>query len=95
MLIDEYKEVVQRRGLCAAKAETARLEEMHKVDMVFGVTVLRGIWASPGNPHRDGFFVRKFNRRSIMNGGWHVEVTDGKGEFWEYPLESVEVIEGF
>lgn len=51
---------------------------------------MRGIHASPDNPHRDGMFVETIRRRSgRMNSGVYYRLTDGKGRFWEYPRASV------
>ena len=50
--------------------------------------MLRGVWASEGNPHRDGMFVRTVRKTGRMNPGiWH-ELTDGKGAFWRYEAKS-------
>jgi hypothetical protein len=49
---------------------------------------MRGVWASKRNPHRDGMFVRTVRRTGRMNPGtWH-ELTDGKGNFWQYEASS-------
>ena len=52
---------------------------------------LRGIYASETNPHRDGMYVRTIHRNG-MNAGKGYQCTDGKGNFWEYPAQSVERI---
>lgn len=51
---------------------------------------LRGIYASESNPHRDGMYVRTIRRTGKLNPGVHYEVTDGNGEFWMCPAQSVE-----
>lgn len=49
---------------------------------------MRGVWASKSNPHRDGMFVRTVRRTGrVNNGTWH-ELTDGKGNFWQYEAKS-------
>lgn len=40
-------------------------------------------WASDGNPHRDGFFVRVTSKTGRVNPGIWYEMTDRKGSFWE------------
>lgn len=55
---------------------------------VFGEWI-RGVYASESNPHRDGMYVRTIRRTGRMNPGTSYEITDGKGDFWEYPRESV------
>ena len=59
---------------------------------IFGKTRMRGIWASPDNPHRDGTYVETIRRRGKMNAGVHYRITDGEGGFWMYPVESVEIL---
>jgi len=49
---------------------------------------MRGTYASVKNPQRDGFYVRTIRRRGKMNAGTFYELTDGAGNFWEYPVES-------
>ena len=50
---------------------------------------LRGIHASESNPHRDGMYVRTVRRTGRMNPGKFYELTDGRGDFWQYPAKSV------
>jgi hypothetical protein len=50
---------------------------------------LRGIYASERNPHRDGMYVETIRRTGRMNPGKAYRCTDGKGDFWEYPHDSV------
>lgn len=50
---------------------------------------LRGIYASERNPLRDGMYVRTIRRTGRCNPGTYYELTDGKGNFWQYPRESV------
>jgi hypothetical protein len=46
--------------------------------------MMRGVWAGRINPQRDGMFVRTVRRTGRMNPGvWH-ELTNGKGDFWQY-----------
>ncbi len=58
----------------------------------FGDTV-RGIHASEKNPQRDGFYVQTVRRTGKMNAGTFYRLTDGHGRFWEYPVESTEIID--
>ena len=51
---------------------------------------LRGIYASESNPHRDGMYVRTIHRTGRVNAGKFYELTDGKGNFWQYPAQSME-----
>ena len=51
---------------------------------------LRGIYASEGNPTRDGMYVRTIHRTGRVNAGKFYELTDGKGKFWQYPAKSTE-----
>lgn len=51
--------------------------------------LLRGVRASESNPHRDGLFVREIRHTGKLNPGVYYELTDGIGDFWEYPSESV------
>jgi hypothetical protein len=50
---------------------------------------LRGIYASERNPLRDGMYVRTIRRSGRCNPGTFYELTDGNGEFWQYPRQSV------
>lgn len=54
---------------------------------------MRGIWAAKSNPIRDGMYVRTVRRTGRMNPGTFYELTDGKGEFWQYPAGSTVFIE--
>ena len=49
---------------------------------------MRGIYASESNPQRDGMYVETIVRTGRMNKGAFYRLTDGKGNFWEYPVES-------
>ncbi|KAF1698319.1 hypothetical protein CSC62_05260 [Pseudoxanthomonas jiangsuensis] len=64
---------------------------MDEIEPKFGEW-LRGIYASESNPRRDGMYVRTIIRRGRMNPGKFYEVTDGNGNFWVYPAQSVERI---
>ncbi len=56
---------------------------------------LRGIYASESNPQRDGFYVEAINRpKGQMNPGKGYRITDGEGNFWEYPAGSVVAVPG-
>lgn len=45
--------------------------------------LLRGLYASESNPHRDGIFVRvKWIRTGKFSRSRCFEVTDGNGDFW-------------
>lgn len=48
----------------------------------FGEKLL-SIHASERNPHRVGMFVRSYTRTGRLNPGQFVELTDGKGDFWD------------
>lgn len=51
---------------------------------------MRGIYASPGNPQRDGMYVRTIFRTSRVNKGFWYELTDGNGNFYQYrPQDTV------
>jgi hypothetical protein len=50
---------------------------------------LRGIYASERNPYRDGIYVRTIRRTGRCNPGTYFELTDGNGNFWQYPRDSV------
>lgn len=55
--------------------------------------LMRGKWASPDNPQRDGFFVRIIRRDlARMNPGVWYELTDKRGSFWQYRAEDCELI---
>jgi hypothetical protein len=58
-------------------------------DFKFGVTRVRGVYASPNNPQRDGVFVEHIRRTGRMNPGQYVRLTDGKGRFWMYDIDAV------
>jgi hypothetical protein len=49
---------------------------------VFGDKV-KNVCASDDNPHRCGIFVRSGKRTGRFNPGAWIEVTDGRGQFWE------------
>lgn len=48
-----------------------------------------GIYASDQSDQRHGMYVRTIRRRGRMNSGTFYELTDGKGRFWQYPVDSV------
>ena len=48
----------------------------------------RGVHASESNPQRDGMYVRTIRRSGRFNAGTFYELTDGKGNFWQYPVGS-------
>ena len=50
--------------------------------MKFGDIVINH-WASENNPIREVFVVGKKHRSGRVNPGPYLEVTDGKGKFWE------------
>lgn len=55
---------------------------MHKKsEFKFGVTKVRGVFAGPNNPIRDGVFVEHI--------GDTVRLTDGKGRFWRFDRDAV------
>lgn len=60
-------------------------------DLVFGKTIIRSKYASEDNPQREGVFVETVRRKGRMNPGIYLRVTDTKGKFWEYPVDSVEI----
>lgn len=60
----------------------------------FGQRV-RAIYASESNPHRIGLFVEVIRRTGKMNRGTFYRMTDGKGDFWEMPVESCEILHEF
>jgi len=43
--------------------------------------------ASPDNPTRFGFFIRRKVRSGVVNPGAYVELTDGRGGFWKSNAE--------
>lgn len=49
--------------------------------------------ASPDNPTRCGYFVRRGVRSGKLNPGPFAEITDGRGKFWESRIETLIVIE--
>ena len=53
-----------------------------------------GIYASDDNPIKHGMYVRTIRRTGRMNRGTHYELTDGKGAFWETPVENCEPRQG-
>jgi hypothetical protein len=55
------------------------------VKLVFGDVVLNG-YASDTNPIRFGIVVRVGKRTGRLNPGPYVELTDGKGKFWQISL---------
>lgn len=49
-----------------------------------------GVYASPSNPQRSGMYVRTIRRTGrVMNPGVFYELTDGKGNFWQYPRDAI------
>ena len=50
--------------------------------MKFGDPVTNTL-AGDGNPTKHGFFVREYRRTGRLNPGSFIEVTDGKGKFWD------------
>lgn len=54
---------------------------MSETKLKFGDPVI-GISASDDNPHKRGYFVRRFYRQAVVNRGWTIEATDGNGDFW-------------
>ena len=65
---------------------------LKKSDFVFGVTKVRGVFAGPTNPIREGIFVEHIRRTGKMNPGSTVRLTDGKGLFWEFPIGNVIIL---
>ena len=53
---------------------------------------IRGIYASEQNPERDGFYVETIRCTGRLNNGTHYRCTDGHGHFWEYPVDSTELL---
>lgn len=49
----------------------------------FGDLVENG-YASEDSPRRVSIFVRRGNRSGRINSGPYIQVTDGKGNFWEF-----------
>jgi len=45
---------------------------------------MRGIYAAPDNPIRDGLYVRTKVCRGRLNPGTYYQLTDGRGKFWEF-----------
>jgi hypothetical protein len=43
--------------------------------------------ASYDNPTRIGYFVRRAVRSGRINAGPYVQITDGRGNFWECPAD--------
>jgi hypothetical protein len=64
-------------------------EQGHTAELkpCFGDIIENG-WASENNPTRVGYFVREGRRTGRLNPGRYFEVTDGKGKFWNLPLDS-------
>lgn len=50
---------------------------------------LRGIYASENNPIRDGMYVETVTRTGRVNPGKFYRLTNGKGKFWNFPIDSV------
>lgn len=51
-----------------------------------------GIHASEDNPQRCGMYVRTVIRSGRTNSGVWFELTDGRGNFWEYKRDEVEFL---
>lgn len=49
---------------------------------------MRGVWASEGNPKRDGMYVETRVRNGRCNPGTWYRLTDGHGQFWEYEAKA-------
>ena len=56
--------------------------------MKFGDRVMNTC-ASPENPHKYGYFVRRGYTSGLVNRGPYIEVTDGKGDFWKTDPEFI------
>lgn len=54
---------------------------------------VRSIYAGETNPRREGFYVETIRRRGRLNPGKHYRITDGAGDFWETPADSVHPVE--
>jgi len=78
----QMAEALQTGGLAVGTDRTPKFGEW-----------LRGIWASPRNPHRDGMYVRTVRRTGRLNPGVWYELTDGKGAFWQYEAKGAVFIE--
>lgn len=48
---------------------------------------MRGIYASVGNPIRDGMYVETIVRTGRLNHGKFYRLTNGNGKFWMFPAE--------
>lgn len=44
---------------------------------------MRNLWAGEKNPQRDAIYVRTIRRTGRCNPGTWLQMTDGKGGFWE------------
>ena len=55
---------------------------------------IRGTYASPHNPQRDGIYVETIYRTGRLNKGKFYRITDGKGKFWMYPAHATELLMG-
>lgn len=82
--MDDFQNMRQRENAMheiAAKINAGRKPK-------FG-DLMRGLWASPTNPQRDGFFVKAIRTAGRVNPGLHYELTDGAGKFWAYGAKDV------
>lgn len=50
--------------------------------------IIENGYASENNPTRVGYVIRVEKRTGKLNPGEHVELTDGKGRFWELSLSN-------
>ena len=57
----------------------------------FGDRVIN-TFAGAANPHREGVFVRSIHRLGKLNPGEWYQCTNGKGDFWEIDLRSLEIV---
>jgi len=78
----QMAEALQTGGLAVGTDRTPKFGEW-----------LRGIWASPSNPIRDGRYVRTVRRTGILNPGTFYELTDGQGKFWQFEAKATVFIE--
>lgn len=89
----QHPEACKAEGACRREDALSRAGGTSDFTPRFG-DKLRGIWAGEQNPQRDGFYVETTRHRSSRyHTSRYYRCTDGKGNFWEYPPDSVVLLE--
>lgn len=58
------------------------------INLKFG-DMVENAYAAVSNPHKFGYFVKKYRITGRLNPGVWVTLTDKKGNFWDISIEAI------